>query len=64
MRRRFWAVVEGFTDEEKKKLLFFSTGTDRVPVGGLSKLRFIVAKQVRVVVLGRGPRLAWAWAAA
>lgn len=41
----FWEVVGGFTDEEKKKLLSFSTGTDRVPVGGLKNLRFIVAKQ-------------------
>ena len=31
--------------EEKRKLLQFTTGTDRAPVGGLGKLKFIVAKQ-------------------
>lgn len=32
------------TEEDKKKLLQFTTGTDRVPVGGLSKLKMIIAK--------------------
>lgn len=31
-------------DEEKKRLLFFTTGSDRIPVGGLGKLQFIIAK--------------------
>jgi ubiquitin-protein ligase E3 A len=30
--------------EEKKKLLFFSTGSDRAPIGGLSKMTFIIAR--------------------
>jgi len=30
--------------EEHKQLLSFTTGSDRVPVGGLAKLKFIIAK--------------------
>ena len=33
-------------EDEKKKLLTFSTGSERVPAGGLLKLRFIIVKQV------------------
>ncbi|KAI9266359.1 hypothetical protein EDC94DRAFT_35995 [Helicostylum pulchrum] len=40
----FWEIVHSFTDEEKKKLLFFATGSDRAPIGGLSKLQFVIAK--------------------
>ncbi|KAJ1728971.1 hypothetical protein LPJ61_003753 [Coemansia biformis] len=42
--RHFWEVVAGFTDELKRKLLFFATSSDRVPIGGLSKLHFVIAK--------------------
>ncbi|KAH6569688.1 hypothetical protein BASA50_002730 [Batrachochytrium salamandrivorans] len=42
--RAFWHVVHEFTEEQKKLLLFFATGSDRVPVGGLSKLQFIIAR--------------------
>eukprot|EP00042_Codosiga_hollandica_P029557 m.164288 g.164288 ORF g.164288 m.164288 type:complete len:707 (-) comp53102_c0_seq3:182-2302(-) len=41
----FWEVAIAFTDEEKKKLLFFTTGTDRVPVGGIDQMKFIIVKQ-------------------
>ncbi|KAJ1891559.1 hypothetical protein LPJ81_005722, partial [Coemansia sp. IMI 209127] len=40
----FWQVVGGFGDELKRKLLFFATSSDRVPIGGLSKLQFVIAK--------------------
>eukprot|EP00123_Amoebidium_parasiticum_P011940 comp21004_c0_seq1/m.28191 comp21004_c0_seq1/g.28191 ORF comp21004_c0_seq1/g.28191 comp21004_c0_seq1/m.28191 type:complete len:730 (-) comp21004_c0_seq1:291-2480(-) len=40
----FWSVVHDFTEDQKKKLLFFATGSDRVPIGGLAKLNFIIAK--------------------
>ena len=40
----FWSVVHALPEEEKRKLLQFTTGTDRVPVGGLSKLKMIVAR--------------------
>ncbi|KAJ2760452.1 hypothetical protein IWQ57_006302, partial [Coemansia nantahalensis] len=42
--RHFWEVVAGFSDELKRKLLFFATSSDRVPIGGLSKLHFVIAK--------------------
>lgn len=40
--------METFSDDDKKQLLRFSTGTDRVPVGGLESLGFVIAKQVRI----------------
>ncbi|KAI8084518.1 uncharacterized protein BX664DRAFT_337173 [Halteromyces radiatus] len=42
--RYFWEIVHGFSYEEKKKLLFFATGSDRAPIGGLGKLQFVIAK--------------------
>ncbi|KAJ1912086.1 hypothetical protein IWQ60_009830, partial [Tieghemiomyces parasiticus] len=42
--RYFWEVVHALSDEQKKRLLFFATGSDRVPIGGLGKLQFVVAK--------------------
>ena len=40
----FWEIVLEFTEDQKKRLLFFATGTDRAPIGGLSKLSFVIAK--------------------
>jgi hypothetical protein len=37
-------VVHGFGEEQRRKLIQFTTGTDRVPVGGLSKLKLIIAR--------------------
>ncbi|XP_051559166.1 probable E3 ubiquitin-protein ligase HERC4 [Myxocyprinus asiaticus] len=34
----FWTVFFEFSEEQRKKFLFFMYGTDRVPAGGLSKL--------------------------
>lgn len=42
--RWFWEVVGEFVESQKKILLFFATGSDRVPIGGLAKLGFIIAK--------------------
>ncbi|CAD5122844.1 DgyrCDS11247 [Dimorphilus gyrociliatus] len=43
--RHFWELVhQEFTEEQKKQLLQFTTGSDRVPVGGLSKLKLIIAR--------------------
>lgn len=42
--RHFWEVVHGFSEEQKRKLIQFTTGTDRVPVGGLAKLKLIIAR--------------------
>eukprot|EP00835_Amoeboradix_gromovi_P002259 NODE_124_length_18806_cov_0.323996.p3 type:complete len:612 gc:universal NODE_124_length_18806_cov_0.323996:5559-7394(+) len=40
----FWEIVFGFSDEDKKKLLYFTTSSDRVPTGGFSKMSFIISK--------------------
>ena len=40
----FWEVFYEFSDEQKKQLLAFVTGSDRVPVGGLSKMKIIIVK--------------------
>ncbi|KAI6647271.1 Ubiquitin-protein ligase E3A-like [Oopsacas minuta] len=40
----FWDVVNNFPEETKRKLLQFITGTDRVPVGGLSKIKMVIVK--------------------
>lgn len=37
--KHFWSVVNEMEDVDKKKLLEFYTGSDRVPVGGLARLR-------------------------
>ena len=37
----FWEVVHGLSDDEKRSLLQFSTGSDRAPVGGLAKLKMV-----------------------
>ncbi|XP_022905557.1 ubiquitin-protein ligase E3A [Onthophagus taurus] len=42
--KHFWSVVHAFSIEEKRKLLQFTTGSDRVPIGGLSKLKLVIAK--------------------
>ena len=42
--RDFWEVVHSFDDEKKRQLLQFTTGSDRVPVGGLAKLKLIIAR--------------------
>jgi len=40
----FWSIVHSMTLEEKKRLLFFSTGSDRSPIGGLGKLAFVITR--------------------
>ncbi|CAG9769498.1 unnamed protein product [Ceutorhynchus assimilis] len=40
----FWLVVHAFSIEDKRKLLQFTTGSDRVPIGGLSRLKLVIAK--------------------
>ncbi|KAJ8406827.1 hypothetical protein AAFF_G00297430 [Aldrovandia affinis] len=42
--RCFWDVVLGCSLEMQKKLLHFTTGSDRVPVGGMADLNFKIAK--------------------
>lgn len=40
----FWEVVNELSYEDKKKFLAFSTGSDRVPIGGLKKISFIIQR--------------------
>lgn len=40
----FWKTVHAMSDEEKKNLLRFVTGSHRVPTGGLSQLNFVIAR--------------------
>ncbi|RKP24490.1 ubiquitin-protein ligase E3A-like protein [Syncephalis pseudoplumigaleata] len=42
--RHFWSVAHALDEERKKQLLFFATGTDRIPLGGLGKLAFTIAR--------------------
>ncbi|KPJ20414.1 Ubiquitin-protein ligase E3A [Papilio machaon] len=40
----FWCIVHNLCIVEKRKLLQFTTGSDRVPVGGLSYLKLVIAR--------------------
>uniref|UniRef100_F1KTF0 HECT-type E3 ubiquitin transferase n=1 Tax=Ascaris suum TaxID=6253 RepID=F1KTF0_ASCSU len=40
----FWTVAKAMTNDEKKMLLQFITGSDRAPVGGLAKLEIVIAR--------------------
>ncbi|XP_077441011.1 ubiquitin-protein ligase E3A isoform X1 [Vanacampus margaritifer] len=40
----FWETLHSFGEEQKRLFLQFTTGTDRAPVGGLGKLKMIIAK--------------------
>ena len=42
--RWFWQVVEEMSSEKQRRLLLFVTGSDRMPVGGLSEMTFKIAK--------------------
>jgi len=40
----FWEIVHDMKLEDKKKLLFFATGSDRVPIKGLGNLSFAITR--------------------
>jgi ubiquitin-protein ligase E3 A len=40
----FWLVAHSLSDEDKKRLLRFVTGSDRAPINGLESLRFVISK--------------------
>ena len=40
----FWSIVKRYDEPTKRKLLEFVTANDRVPVGGMKNLRFVVQK--------------------
>lgn len=42
--RDFWSIVKRYDDDMKRKLLEFVTASDRLPVGGVKNLNFVVQK--------------------
>jgi hypothetical protein len=40
----FWEVVHELSEERKKKLLHFATGSDRAPIGGLKNLQLVIQR--------------------
>eukprot|EP00922_Rhytidocystis_sp_ex-Travisia-forbesii_P064094 GHVS01095304.1.p2 GENE.GHVS01095304.1~~GHVS01095304.1.p2 ORF type:complete len:378 (+),score=56.09 GHVS01095304.1:1487-2620(+) len=40
----FWDVVHSLEQEQKKKLLMFITGSDRIPIKGLSSMQLIIGR--------------------
>jgi len=42
--RDFWSVAHDLSDENKRKLLTFCTGSDRVPISGLGGLTLTISK--------------------
>lgn len=38
----FWNTISAFSPIQHRKLLHFITGSDRVPIGGLQHLKFII----------------------
>ncbi|KAI0386534.1 hypothetical protein F5Y04DRAFT_124375 [Hypomontagnella monticulosa] len=42
--RDFWAIVKRYDDRMRRKLLEFVTASDRVPVGGMANVQFVIQK--------------------
>lgn len=42
--RNFWRVAHSLPLESQRRLLQFTTGSDRVPVGGLSRLKMVISR--------------------
>ncbi|CAD8097359.1 unnamed protein product [Paramecium sonneborni] len=40
----FWDIILSLNIEMQKKFLFFCTGSDRIPVGGLKSMKFVIQK--------------------
>ena len=40
----FWSIVKRYDDRMKRKLLEFVTASDRVPVGGMKNLQFVIQR--------------------
>lgn len=46
MMKWFWEIVlDEWDDQKRRKLLIFSTGSDRAPVNGLKSLKFYILKE-------------------
>lgn len=44
MIQNFWSVVHEMSEEEKRKMLAFSTGSARAPIKGLGALRLTITR--------------------
>ena len=53
--RDFWAVVKRYDEDMKRKLLEFVTASDRVPVGGMKNVAFVIQKNGEEGPRGRLP---------
>ena len=42
--RYFWEIVHDFEQKLQRKLLLFSTGSDRIPVGGFKEMKFKITR--------------------
>ena len=42
--RDFWSIVKSYDETMKRKLLEFVTASDRVPIGGIKSLQFVIQK--------------------
>lgn len=42
MIKTFWEVFGEFSEDEKKKLMLFLMGTNRIPLKGMSQVKIIV----------------------
>jgi ubiquitin-protein ligase E3 A len=40
----FWRVLHGLSDDQKHKFLKFVTGSDRVPIRGLSAVKLVISR--------------------
>ncbi|MBE3042721.1 HECT domain-containing protein, partial [Candidatus Bathyarchaeota archaeon] len=56
--RDFWSVVKRFDEPMKRKLLEFVTASDRVPVGGMQHVQFVIQRNGEE---GKGGRLPTAY---
>ncbi|PHH62276.1 hypothetical protein CDD81_7264 [Ophiocordyceps australis] len=53
--RDFWSVVKRYDHDMKRRLLEFVTSSDRVPVGGIRNLQFVVQRNGEESAGGRLP---------
>ena len=42
--RHFWEVVQSFSTSQQKLLLLFTTGSDRIPIGGVAEMHFKISR--------------------
>lgn len=42
--RGFWDVVLNMSVSNQKRLLLFTTGSDRIPIGGMAEMQFKITR--------------------